>query len=245
MGKKIVKMLGLALGIAAADTLVLSPGLLGLGIGESALATATGVTLIAASAVALVYGAYTLLLKPSDGSERQSSFSDRGNYSEQLAAFRRTKPLREDIGIALDQLERMKKKKSAFINVLNQKFEPDGISYAKFASVVGEVEKLFESNVRGMLGRLRLYAASELADGDDPGILRFSARLRQEREALRNEHAAYIHGALGANEEILLKLDRLSLELVRLDILDPEQIDGMPGMREIDALIRQTPLYKS
>ena len=42
-----------------------------------------------------------------------------------------------------------------------------------------------------------------------------------------------------------MKLDKLLLEISRLDSLEPGDIDDMPCMQEIDALIKQTQYYKN
>ncbi|MNC71454.1 hypothetical protein D3C75_1223780 [compost metagenome] len=52
-------------------------------------------------------------------------------------------------------------------------------------------------------------------------------------------------GYLGANEEILLKLDQLLLEISLLDSTDYTAIEEMPCMKELSALIGQTKLYQN
>jgi hypothetical protein len=42
----------------------------------------------------------------------------------------------------------------------------------------------------------------------------------------------------------LLKLDKLLLEISRLDSLEPGDIENMACMQEIDSLIKQTKYYK-
>jgi hypothetical protein len=49
---------------------------------------------------------------------------------------------------------------------------------------------------------------------------------------------------LGANEEILLKLDGLLAELARLGGADYRDVLLMPCMKDIDTLINQTKYYK-
>jgi len=201
--------------------------------------------LLLASAIALLYGGYSLLLKP-PAEPRARSLRSAGDLAEELSRYRRMKPFRKELTIAAEQRERLAKKKSTLFNVLNQRFEETEISYGKFASAIEAVDGLFYMNLRGMLNRIRIYDESDLHANEanaDPG--RFSPELRQEKAIMRNEHIAYVRSALEANEEILHKLDRLLLEISRLDVLDPEQIENMAGMREIDALIKQTKLYKS
>ncbi|MNI88070.1 hypothetical protein D3C73_1453300 [compost metagenome] len=59
-----------------------------------------------------------------------------------------------------------------------------------------------------------------------------------------SEYLTFIKSSLATNEEIMLKLDKLLLEISRLDSFEPGDIENMPCMQEIDSLIKQTKLYK-
>ncbi|MNN42780.1 hypothetical protein D3C81_1569860 [compost metagenome] len=60
-----------------------------------------------------------------------------------------------------------------------------------------------------------------------------------------SEYLTFIKSSLATNEEIMLKLDKLLLEISRLDSFEPGDIENMPCMQEIDSLIKQTKLYKN
>ncbi|MNI99672.1 hypothetical protein D3C73_1588090 [compost metagenome] len=74
---------------------------------------------------------------------------------------------------------------------------------------------------------------------------RFSTELLQERRTVYSEYLTFIKSSLATNEEIMLKLDKLLLEISRLDSFEPGDIENMPCMQEIDSLIKQTKLYKN
>lgn len=242
-GTKYIKLLGLILGMAVLNILVLSPGFLGVEIGGSALATAFGVTLLFASALALLYGSYVLLFKPPVVLPvKQIKTHD--DYVEVLTHYRRVKALEDNITLALEQLDRMKKKMDTLLNVLNQRFDPTELSYKKFASVTQEVEKLFYLNVRSILNRLQVFDESEFESVMSRKSTPFSRELLQEKTNVYNEYLSFLKSSLGTNEEILLKLDKLLLEISRLDSFELGDIENMPCMQEIDSLIKQTKYYK-
>ncbi|MFC5471122.1 hypothetical protein ACFPPD_20750 [Cohnella suwonensis] len=241
MGTKFIKLLGLIAGVAAANVALLSPGLLGMRIGGGAFETAVGVTGLLASAIVLLYGGYSIGLKPETAIPVKQIRSHE-DYVEALSRYKRAKSLEKEMAVALGQLERMRKKQLTLSDVLDQRFDPAELSYGKFASVAREVEKLFYANARSMLNRLRVFDESEL-DPADPA--RFSKELLQEKTNLHNENVEFVRHSVAANEEILLKLDRLLLEISRLDSFEPGDIENMPGMLEIDSLIKQTKYYKS
>ncbi len=242
-GAKYIKLLGLILGVAALNVVVLSPGLLGVTIGGSALETASGVALLVASALAALYGSYVILLKqPVVVPVKQLQTHE--DYAEALASYRRVKVLEEDISLALEQMERIRKKKETLLGVLGQRFDPNELSYKKFSSVVHEVEKLFYLNVRSVLNRLNAFDESEFKRLSSRKAASFSQKLLEEKANVYNDYLTFVKSSVGTNEEILLKLDKLLLEISRLDSLEPGDIDDMPCMQEIDSLIKQTKLYR-
>ena len=75
----LIKLLGLNLGIAAANIITFSPGLIGLElVGASALATAFGSTIIFLSGAGLIYGNYKLLTVPEKEKEIPPAKMDGG-----------------------------------------------------------------------------------------------------------------------------------------------------------------------
>ncbi|MEC0242598.1 hypothetical protein P4H66_22555 [Paenibacillus dokdonensis] len=240
---KYIKLVGLILGVLVVNILVLSPGFLGLEIGGNALSTAFAITLLIASALVLLYGSYVLLFKqPVVLPVKEVKTHE--DYVEALNHYRHVKTLEEDITFALEQLERLKKKKATLLNVLNQRFDATELSYKKFDSVTYEVEKLFYLNVRSILNRLGVFDESEYLSVMSQKSTKFSKELLQEKRNVYNDYLSFMKSSLDTNEEILLKLDKLLLEISRLDSFEPGDIDNMPCMQEIDSLIKQTKYYK-
>ena len=240
---KTIKLFALILGVAIVNIVVLSPGLMGVSIGDGAFQTAVGIALLFASALILIYGCYSLLSQ-SPASVPIKEIQTREDYAEAFAPFRRVKALEGDIRIALEQLQRIEKKKITLLEVLSQRFDPNELSYKKFAAVILEVEKLFYLNLRSILNRLRVFDEADFDRVMRRRQVTFKQEILQQKVNLYNEFLLFVHDSLGNNEEMLLKLDKLLLEISRLDSLDPEDIEHMPCMQEIDSLIRQTKFYK-
>ena len=242
---KPLKLLGLIFGIALLNIIILSPGLAGVNIRSgNALEAATGVTVLIVSVFVLFYGSYALMFKPA-AAPPVKNVQNHEDYVEALNYYRNVKPLRKDVDLAVDQLERMEKKKKTLFDVLGQRFNSAELSYKKFAAVIAEVEKLFYLNARGILNKLSVFDASSFSgSAAQQGAASFSNRLMQQKTELYNEYLSYVTGYLGANEEILLKLDKLMLEISLLGSADYRDVDDMPCMKEIDALIKQTKFYK-
>jgi hypothetical protein len=242
---RFMKLIGLITGFVFLNIIVLSPGMMGVEIGgDSALQTASGVTLLLTSSLALLYGSYVLLFRPPVVTPVKN-IQSREDYIAALGHYKHVKALNNDIVLGIDQLERMEKKRIVLLDVLGQRFDVAELSYKKFVSVIHEVENLFYLNVRGVLNKLSVFDASGFStSAGPPKSSTFSNRLVQEQTNLYNEYLASVSGYIGANEEILLKLDRLLLEISQLGSTDYKTIEDMPCMKEIDSLIKQTKFYQ-
>lgn len=241
--KKLLVLIG---GIAIVNIVLLSPGLLGLQIsGEHALETAFVTAVLAVSLFSLIYGSYVLLFKP-PAALPLKEIRTHEDYVEALSRFIDNEEAAGDIHATLDQLERMTKKKSTLLDILGQRFNAGEISYNKFQSVILDVERLFYLNIRSILNKLHVFEASGLMDNHDKSKhIRLSDKLLKEKLKMREEFIHSVAGYISVNEEILLKLDKLSLEISSLDNLDLSRIENMQCIQEIDTLIKQTKLYKS
>lgn len=232
-------------GVVILNVIVLSPGLLGIEIGGSPLETASAVTLLIISLLVVLYGSYTLLFRPPAAKPVSVQLETREDFITGLSRHRNVKVLKDDISLALDQMERIEKKKTTLLQVLGRRFDPAELSFRKFHSVILEVEKLFYLNIRGLLNKLSVFDAAEFAKfSAGNASSRFSSALIQKKTALYNEYLSYVKGCLGANEEILLKLDQLLLEITELGSADYSNVEDMPCMQELTALIGQTKLYQ-
>jgi hypothetical protein len=244
-----ISKLALQIGVAVViNVIVLSPGLIGFSLGgESAFQTAVAATVLVVSLCGVLYSGYSLLIAPQPRPKPEiQRLEQREDYAEALRRYWTVKAAREDVTAGLEQLERMERKKATLKEALGQRFDPHELSYQKFIGVIHEVERLFYLNVRGLVGKLGAFDEQEYERSIAPGAsIRYSSKLQQEKVALFQEYLTHIRGYTNANEEILLKLDRLLLELVKLDSADYAGLERMPGMLEIDALISQTAFYKS
>jgi len=244
--KKIIKLLSLNLGLAVTNIVLFSPGLIGLELGgDSALETAFGSMLIFLSAAGLIYGNYKLLSEP--GKVIQTNgIKTTEDYIEALNTHRSKKTFEKTVSLLLDQIERITKKNRTIRDILLQIFTASEISYQKFDGVIAEVEKIFYLNIRSVLNKLNAF------DEDDYNFIRkkheagtFSRQFLEDKYKVYNEYITFVKAASEDNEQILLKLDKLLLEISGLNSIESGQLEQMDGMVEIDQLIKQAKFYKN
>ncbi|MNV87757.1 hypothetical protein D3C71_1819060 [compost metagenome] len=107
-----------------------------------------------------------------------------------------------------------------------------------------EVEEVFYGNIRGILNKLAVFDPRELADSSEQRYSRLSGTLAQRKKELHDQYMGDVARYVGANEEILLKLDQLLLEMARLGGTYSGNIEDINGIQELNALIVQTKHYK-
>lgn len=244
--KKIIKLAALNLGIATANIVIFSPGLLGLEMGgDSSLATAFGSMIIFLSLTGLIWGNYKLL--SGQGKVIQTTeIKTTEDYIEALNTHRGKKTFEQTIALMLDQIGRITRKNKTIRDILLQIFTASEITYKKFDGVIAEVEKVFYLNIRSVLNKLNAF------DEDDYNFIRkkheagtFSRQFLEDKFKVYNEYIDFIKAAAENNEQILLKLDKLLLEISGLNSIESEQLEQMDGMIEIDNLIKQAKYYKN
>ncbi len=242
----LIKLLELNLGIAAANIIVFSPGLLGVSIiGGEALEAAFGSAFLVLSGSGLLYGNYKLLSRPEEVIPIGPK-STKEDYVEALNDHRGLKTFERNIDLLLDQIERLQKKNKTIREILLQIFSASEISYQKFDAVISEVENIFFKNIRSIINKLNAF------DEDDYVFIRkqrdagaFSEEIMAEKLKVYDEYITFIKDATEDNEEILLKLDKLLLEISGLNCIESGELEQMAGMIEIDTLIKQAKLYKN
>jgi hypothetical protein len=242
--KELIKLLSLNLGIAAAN--IIAFGLIGLELfGASALEKALGGTIIVLSGAGLTYGNYKLLTVQEKETPINKIMTAE-DYIEALNKHEGLKTFEKTVGLLLDQIGRLQKKNKIIRDILLQIFSASEISYQKFDSVIIEVEKIFFMNIRSILNKLNAF------DEEDYNFIRkkyeegaFSQQFMEEKFKVYDEYITFVKAAADDNEQILLKLDKLLLEISGLNTIESGQLEQMAGMIEIENLIKQAEYYKN
>ena len=240
----LIRLLALNLGIAAANIAVFSSGLLAVDLFGSALEKAFGSAFLVLSGSGLVYGNYKLLSEPEKAIPIGAK-STKEDYVEALNEHRGLETFERNIDLLLDQIERLQKKNKTIRDILLQIFNASEISYQKFDAVIAEVENIFFKNIRSIINKLNAF------DEEDYNFIKkqrnagaFSEEIMQEKFKVYNEYIRFVKEATEDNEQILLKLDKLLLEISGLNCIESGELEKMAGMIEIDNLIKQAKYYK-
>lgn len=149
----------------------------------------------------------------------------------------------ENILKNIDQIKRFTRKKDTIKDILLQKFLKDEMSFQKFSSVLMDVENVIYMNMRSILNKIAAFDVDEYERLSKSGALTVD-ELTLEKQGIFNEYISFVDCATKTNEEILLKLDKMLLEISRYNSIDGGDIKKLPAIMEMDELIKNANLYK-
>ena len=142
----------------------------------------------------------------------------------------------------IDQIKRFKRKHDTIKDILLQKFSGSEMSFQKFSGVLSEVEHVVFMNMRSILNKISAFDMAEY------GALQYNEfkddELTQEKISIYKEYIDFVSKATKTNEEIILKLDKMLLEISRYNSLEGGDVNKLPAIIEMDELIKNANLYK-
>ena len=245
---RIIKLAVFNLGLCLVNILLFSNAFLRLDIsGKNAITTALGIMVIVMSVILFGYVNYRLLNPPPTPplppltSAQLSTLDDCAGALERYIE-RPADTFDADLRTVVDQITRLKKKKRTIRDMLLERFSDTELSYGKFDAAVSGVENIMLLNVRSLLHRVNAFDEDEYERALRKGME--NSRLAETRRAILREYTSYVSRAADDNEEILLRLDKLILEITKLGDISDGVVEDLPAMREIDALIGDTKWYK-
>ena len=242
------KLLAFNAALCLANVLLFSKAFIGLDLsGGNAFGTAFGIMAIVMSIVLFVLVNHRIIFPPppqppptiDDMSIDDLDVCARAleyyidNNSDFFSAYLRT---------TIGQIKRMGKRKATIRGILLERFSETELSFAKFQGAVDGVESIMLRNTRNLLKRINAFDEEEYEDTLKTDSA--AGRLNDTRRAILREYTSFVSQVVEDNEEILLRLDRLILEVSKLSDIHGGDVDTLPAMREIDELISDTKWYK-
>jgi len=249
---RVLKLFILNSSIMFANILVFSRAFFGVVLGSGALATSFGIMTIVMSTIAFFYGNIKLLSKkPAPPlptlKDKDINTLDSCAAAVEMYIANNAKIYADNLKTILTQIDRMKRRKQTIKDILLEKFCENELTYGKFASTVSQIEQIMILNIKSLLNRLNAFDEEEyekmLSGANAPSHARPN-RLEETRLSIYNEYKAFVFKSTENNEEILLKLDKLILEISKLNTLNVENIEELDAVIEIDSLIRDAKWYR-
>ncbi|MCL2867004.1 MAG: hypothetical protein FWF47_04495 [Clostridia bacterium] len=147
----------------------------------------------------------------------------------------------ENIYKSIEQIKRFKRKHGTIHDMLLHKFSLGEMSYQKFSGVLQNVQEVLLASMRSILNKISAFDIEEYEAMQKKG---YPGGISQEKIGIFNEYINFINGAVQSNEDILLKLDKMLLEISRYNSLEGGDVQKLPAMVEMDELIKNASMYK-
>jgi len=149
---------------------------------------------------------------------------------------------REKLGAIAERLGMFTARCGSIQTVLTERFSPTELSFHKFAAPVEGLQEYILRLADSLITRMRLFNEEEYSRR----IGEFAAANRAEEakgyQELQWEYMAYATQTLAALDDAILKLDRFTLELSKLNETDIDK--AMDIMHELEMAIADTQFYK-
>jgi hypothetical protein len=214
--------------------------------GGEALETAFGITVVLMSVVLFFYvnmrivNAPTKKIDPKLTIDRINSLESCHDTISRMEYSGTFSPKIDDM---LEQIQKMQKKRDLIRDILLQKFNDTEMSYQKFKGIVDSAESVMCLNIKSIINRI--YAFDEDEYGElTSGRTNLSKNIASQKLAIYKEYIEFVDQAVEDNEEILLKLDKLLLEISKFNSIDAGELENMEAMKELDSLISDTKWYR-
>ena len=250
-GKKIKQLVVLNSAVVVINIILFSKIFVGLSLVHgSAFMVALGWTEVFVSACAFVYGNLRIMRR----AETRSLTKGINNLNDcvrVLEESRWIKTFAGKINENKEQIGRFGKKQMAIKDILLQKFNSDELTYRHFVGVLQEVESTVYLNVRSILNKIAAFDEDDynqlIRKNKDPQRMitdQAGDDLTSEKMQIYNEYISFVNRATQDNEQILLKLDKMLLEISSYNSLEDGAVENMPVMKELDELIKNAKLYR-
>ena len=150
----------------------------------------------------------------------------------------------ENISKNIEQIYRFRRKQNTINDLLLQKFSAEELSFQKFYGVLTNVENVIYINMRSILYKISAFDIDEyeaIQRNINSGI---KQTVSQEKMDIYKQYIDFVNDATQINEDILLKLDKMLLEISRYNFMEDGDVLKLPAIKEMDELINNARLYK-
>ncbi|MCR4612004.1 MAG: hypothetical protein K5644_08925 [Lachnospiraceae bacterium] len=141
----------------------------------------------------------------------------------------------------MDQLGRLNSSCSRTKEAVSKKFDVGSMSYQKYYSIVDVAEKTANQNVVAMTNRMKFFDEDEYARLENYRNDNIPDDIQERQIALYKENQSRIEQAIAVNENLILKLDTLTMELTKTNNVSEASMDTM--LSEIEELTKEVKFY--
>ncbi len=215
-------------------------------IGGSPLESAAGIAIVFLSIVSFFYFNLQIINQPSGKIDPKATVDKITNLDTCLKVL-------DDMDYAGTfsakiseiklQIQQMKKKLTLITEILLQKFSASEISYQKFKATLDSAETVLCANIKSIINKISAFDDEEY-NQLSKGRSRLKPEIARQKLDIYQQYINYVDLAVEDNDELLLRLDKLLLEISKFNSIDPGALDNMQAVKDLDSLISDTRWYR-
>ena len=141
----------------------------------------------------------------------------------------------------MDQIERLNNSCHRAKEAIARKFDKSSMSYEKYFGVVDVAESTANQNIVAMTNRMKFFDEKEYERLENYRNDNIPDDIQEKQIALYKENQAKLEQAIAVNENMILKLDTLSMELSNSTDANDESMNTT--LDEIEELTKQVKYY--
>lgn len=245
-----LKLLAFDAAAAALIVILYSPGLLALRPNDPSILRAGFAIIFAVIiVVALIWVNYSALRTRKYEHLDTTGKADEYELSEVLKRYAAQPIVGQYAASALDEIAAAAKKKKSLYDIVSGKFEKHSLSWDKFIAVIDSAVQTIMKNAALLANRVQAFDAEEYRKMSalfESGAYKrdqIPDDVQEEKWRLLQKGLEDMRGVVGANERLLLELDKFSLELGSLESSSNEEANSYM-LDEIRALVEETKYYR-
>ncbi len=147
-----------------------------------------------------------------DDENNVNNFDTRHEFEAALTKFKSNRILRNLAEAAIRQLYTLDKKQSTIELVVRQNFSQDVSEFEVVNQVLEDSKEAVYSNMREIINRMTIFGGTENYGGTG-----LSAKVAAEKNRMLSGHVEFITTVLNNNEIIFLELDKLMIEITKMN----------------------------
>lgn len=141
----------------------------------------------------------------------------------------------------MDQIERLNNSCHRAKEAIARKFDKSSMSYEKYFGVVDVAESTANQNIVAMTNRMKFFDEKEYERLENYRNDNIPDDIQEKQITLYKENQAKLEQAIAVNENMILKLDTLSMELSNSTDANDESMNTT--LDEIEELTKQVKYY--
>jgi hypothetical protein len=148
---------------------------------------------------------------------------------------------RDKLSTIIEYCKKFIQKKELISKSLLAYLDPNELSYIKFSSILNNIEDNVSKNLNDVLIHLLSFDEDEYER-----ILKIKVPSKNYEERLKifQEYVSYVDYSVEFIDSILIKLDKLQLEISKIKSIDIFKIEELQTVKDIDNLITAIKYYK-